>query len=230
MINSKRLLISASAFGLIATLSTINSSLPANAVPLPSVRHYHDITKSQTHTLKVQVRTHDIREESQNFIKDIADRGIGFLKNQELSVENREKEFRNMLEESFDMKTIGRFALGKYWRQATKDQKKEYLCLFENMIVNVYSRRFGEYNGEKFEVISSREQGTSDVIVASHIITGGSEPISIDWRVRKKDDHFVVIDIIVAGVSMALTQRSDFAAVIQRGGGKIDVLLEHLRK
>ena len=135
-----------------------------------------------------------------------------------------------MLDDSFDIKTIGRFALGRYWRQATSAQKKEYLRLFQDMIVNVYSRRFGDYNGEKFEVLSARGQGPSDVIVISQIIPKSGAAISIDWRVRKKSERLVVIDIIVEGVSMALTQRSDFAAVIQRGGGKVDVLLEHWRK
>ncbi len=228
MINIKYPLLSASSFALITALGTVNFSMPAHAALL----HPEHSAQRMTNTtpLKVQVNTPSISEESQAFIKDIAERGIGFMANKELNGETRKKEFRKMLEENFDMKTIGRFALGKYWRQASKDQQKEYLVLFENMIVNVYSRRFGEYNGEKFEVLSSRAQGTSDAIVASQIVPANGSPIAIDWRVRKKDGHFVVIDIIVSGVSMALTQRSDFSAVIQRGGGKIDVLLEHLRK
>ncbi len=228
MVNSKHLLLSASTLGLLTALSVTSSPLPANATSPLSALPSRGVENAQP--LKQKSNTPSISEDSQNFIKDIAERGIGFMANTELSEENREKEFRIMLEESFDMKTIGRFALGKYWRQATKEQKKEYLKLFENMIVNIYSRRFGDYNGEKFNVISARPTGAHDAIVASQIIPGSGASISIDWRVRKKDKHFVVIDIIVAGVSMALTQRSDFSAVIQRGGGKIDVLLEHLRK
>jgi len=224
-VNSKHLLLSASTFGLLTALSIVSSSISTHAKPLSPAR-----IATSAQPIKQQTNTPSISDNSQDFIKDIAERGIGFMANQELSKEAREKEFRKMLEESFDMKTIGRFALGKYWRIATKEQKKEYLDLFENMIVNVYSRRFGDYNGENFEVISSRAQGTADAIVASQIIPGSGATISVDWRVRKKNQQFVVIDIIVAGVSMALTQRSDFSAVIQRGGGKIDVLLEHLRK
>jgi len=224
-VNSKHLLLSASTFGLLTTLSVVSSPISTHAKPLSPAK-----IAASAQPIKQQTNTPSISEDSQNFIKDIAQRGIGFMANQELNEDNRKKEFRQMLEESFDMKTIGRFALGRYWRVATKEQKKEYLDLFENMIVNVYSRRFGDYNGEKFEVISSRAQGTADAIVASQIIPGSGATISVDWRVRKKNQQFVVIDIIVAGVSMALTQRSDFSAVIQRGGGKIDVLLEHLRK
>lgn len=228
MVNSKHLLLSASTFGLLTAFSIASSPLLANASPLSYAHPAQSITKAQPLIQKINTPT--VSEDSQAFIKDIAERGIGFMANKELSQENREKEFRKMLEESFDMKTIGRFALGMYWKQATKEQQKEYLSLFEDMIVKVYSRRFGEYNGEKFEVLSSRPQGTFDAIVASQIIPESGAPIPIDWRIRKKDKQFVVIDIMVAGVSMALTQRSDFSAVIQRGGGKVDVLLEHLRK
>ena len=228
MVNSKQLLLSASTIGLLTALSVTSSPLSAHATSLWSASPVQGIANTQP--LKQEINTPSISEDSQDFIKDIAERGIGFLSNEELSEENRKNEFRKMLEESFDMKTIGRFAMGKYWRQATKEQQKEYLELFENMIVDVYSRRFGEYNGEKFEVTSARPTGTHDAIVASQIIPSSGAKISVDWRVRRKDKQFVVIDIIVAGVSMALTQRSDFSAVIQRGGGKIDVLLEHLRK
>ena len=226
MVKSKHMFLSISAFSLIAALGAANPPPLANAAPLSSEPAQH---AAQAPSLKQQVNTPDVAEQSQDFIRDIAQRGIGFIENSELSEEKRKEEFRTMLEDSFDMKTIGRFALGKYWRQATSEQQKEYLKLFEDMIVNVYTRRFGDYNGEKFEVVSAMEKG-KDVIVASKIIPKSGAPISVDWRVRKKNGHFVVVDIMVEGVSMALTQRSDFAAVIQRGGGKIDVLLEHLRK
>lgn len=128
------------------------------------------------------------------------------------------------------MNTIGRFALGRYWRSASPAQQEEYLGLFESMIVEIYSRRFGDYNGEKFEILSARELGKTDVIVSSRIVPKNNVPIALDWRVRQKKGRFVIIDVMVEGVSMALTQRSDFASVIQRGGGNIDVLLNHLRQ
>jgi len=99
------------------------------------------------------------------------------------------------------------------------------------MVIDVYASRFGEYNGETFEVVSHRVDGKSDFLVNSFVkgLSGGA-PLKIDWRVRNKDGNMKVIDVIVEGVSMTLTQRSDFASVIQRGGGDVEALLEHLRK
>lgn len=168
--------------------------------------------------------------QARDFVQKVTDRGIDFLANPELSYEQRKKEFSGLLKDNFDIKTIARFSLGRYWRVATKQEKKEYLELFENMILEVYSKRFGDYQGENLEVESARASGKSDYIVTTKIILKDGTPVQVDWRVRDRSKGFQVIDIIVEGVSMAVTQRSDFASVIQRGGGKVNVLLAHLKQ
>lgn len=213
---------------LLITLSMSTAlAIPAFAAPLPA-KTYGNVSTGLQPVL-VSVKNKDITAKSQAFIEDVTSRGIGFLENSELSEEDRVKEFENILTHNFDMKTIARFALGRYWRTSTPAQKKEYLKLFEDMVVNVYSRRFSDYNGGKIEVISARPQGKADAIVSSRIIPNRGSAIKVDWRVRSKKGSLKIIDIMVEGVSMTLTQRSDFASVIQRGGGNIDVLLAHLR-
>ncbi len=169
-------------------------------------------------------------EAAKKFVARVAKNGIGFLGNSEMTEARRATNFRELLQNSFDMKTIARFALGRYWRSATDKQKKEYLSLFQDMIVEVYSRRFSDYNGQEVTVTKARGTGKSDVMVTSFIVSEDSPDIQVDWRVREKKGSYKIVDIIVEGVSMSLTQRSDFSSVIQRGGGKISVLLEHLRK
>ena len=128
------------------------------------------------------------------------------------------------------MKTIGKFALGRYWRTATKAQKDEYLELFEDMIIETYARRFEEYQGQQIQVGTARSVGSNgDSLVQSSIISSGSPDVSVDWRVRKNGNTYQVIDVLVEGVSMSVTQRSEFSSIIQRGGGNIDALLEKLR-
>ncbi len=167
---------------------------------------------------------------AKNFIGSMTERGINFLGNESLSDKQRAAEFKKLLRDSFDMKTIARFAIGKYWRTANDAQKKEYLQLFEKMVISVYSRRFSEYGGQDLEVTGARGEGKADTMVSSKIVSSGSPTVKVDWRVRYKDGRYKVIDIMVEGVSMALTHRSDFSSVIQRGGGDIEVLLDHLRK
>jgi phospholipid transport system substrate-binding protein len=165
---------------------------------------------------------------AENFVAKMAERGINFLANPEITAEQRKLEFKKLLHESFDMKTIARFAMGRYWSQASEAQRTEYLANFEKMIIEVYSKRFGDYQGQDFKVDSARPEGENDVIVTSHIVPKNGEKITVDWRVRNKNAGYKVVDVIVEGVSMATTQRSEFASVVQRGGGDVAVLLDHL--
>lgn len=172
----------------------------------------------------------NVAEGAKNFIASMGDRGINFLGNEKMSVEAKKAEFKNLLNESFDMGTIGRFALGTYWKSASPAQQKEYQKLFNDMIVKVYSKRFSDYKGQKFEVKSARKESDKDTVVTSYIVPTDGPQVQVDWRVRNKNGAYRVVDIIVEGVSMSMTQRADFASVIQRGGGNVDVLLTHLRQ
>ena len=168
-------------------------------------------------------------EGARNFIDSMAGRAIGFLGDEDLPVDEKKSAFRKLLRDSFDMNTISRFSLGRYWREATPQQRDEYQKLFEKMVIEVYSQRFSDYQGQRFEARTFRADGDKDTIVTSFIIPDQGSEIQIDWRIRYKDGKYKVIDIIVEGVSMSVTQRSDFSSVIQRGGGTVQVLLEHLR-
>lgn len=166
---------------------------------------------------------------AQDFIDSMGSRAIGFLSNASLSMPQKEGEFRKLLRSSFDMRTIGRFALGRYWSVATPDQQQEYQKLFEDMIVDVYSTRFNDYKGQKFDASAFRRDGDKDTVVTSHIIPASGQNIQVDWRVRYKDGAYKIVDVIVEGVSMSMTQRADFSSVIQSGGGSVQALLTHLR-
>lgn len=190
-----------------------------------SLQNLMSSERAAPHSLKIEVNT----EGSKAFISKMAGNAIGFLGNTSLTQEKKEAEFRKLLQNSFDMKTIAKFSLGRYWRAATPAQQQEYLKLFENMVVEIYSRRFNEYDGQDLEVRNVRAEGDADSIVTSYI-TGNGPEVQVDWRVRYKNGQYKIVDVIVEGVSMALTQRSDFSSVIQRGGGEMEVLLAHLRK
>lgn len=167
---------------------------------------------------------------AQKFIDGMAQRALDFLANASLSQEQKSNEFRRLLQDSFDLDTIGRFALGRYWQVATPDERKEYQRLFRNMVVEVYSARFKEYKGQHVETRNVRLDGGKDAIVTSFIVQEDGSEIQVDWRVRYKNGRYQIVDVIVEGVSMSVTQRSDFSSVIQRGGGSVQALLAYLKK
>ena len=167
---------------------------------------------------------------SEKFIDEMGKKAISFLSDTSLSQDQKRSRFQSLLKKNYDMKTIGRFALGKNWSLANEAQQAEYLKLFEKMVVDVYSKRFDEYQGQRFEVRSSRDIGKSDKLVNTVILPDSGPEIDVDWRVRDKNGKQQIIDVVIEGVSMSLTQRSDFSSVIQRGGGgSIEPLLDHLR-
>lgn len=172
-------------------------------------------------------------ERAQSFIQKLGDEAISVIADPNLSPESRRDAFKALLTQNFDMNTIGRFTLGRYWRVADTEQQKEFLRLFRDMILNVYSKRFEEYSGQTMTAVGARYEGKRDIIVLSQVQSpSGGNPIKVDWRVRNRGSDarpdYKVIDVIVEGISMSLTQRSDFASVIERNGGQIQPLLVHL--
>jgi phospholipid transport system substrate-binding protein len=164
------------------------------------------------------------------FIQSVADRGIGFLSAKDTTLDAQKKSFRALLRESFDLTIIGRFALGKYWRVATPAERVEYQRLFEKMVVDIYTERFSSYDGQTLTVVDAKPANDTDVMVTTHIVPkNGSEKINVDWRVRRGPQGLKIVDVVVEGVSMSVTQRSDFASVIGRGNGDISVLIDHLK-
>lgn len=164
------------------------------------------------------------------FVDDMGKKALEMLTDQELSRDTREKRVRKLLNDHFDVPTIGKFALGIHWRKTDDKQKKEYLDLFENLIVQTYTTRFEDYSGQTFEVNGGIPLSAKDTIVNSTIIQEDGPPVDVKWRVRKKNaSTYKIIDVVVENISMGMTQRSEFDSIIQRGGD-IEALLESLRE
>jgi len=164
------------------------------------------------------------------FIQDLGDRAITLLADKSLSDEDKGNKFRAMLADSFDLPTIARFVIGRSWASATPEQQQEYMKLFESLVVKTYSDSFALYTGEGFKVRNAVPETEKDSVVNSDIThPDGSAATTVTWRVRTKDGKMGIIDVVVEGVSMSLTQRQEYASVIQRNGGDINALLDLMR-
>ena len=165
------------------------------------------------------------------FIQTLGANAISIVADQSLSQDQRTAKYRTLLQAAFDLQTIGHFVVGRAWDAATPEQQQEYLQLFEAFVLKVYENRLAFYSGESFHVKSARQENDRDVIVSSEIDhPGGTQPTLVDWRVRQIDTKLAIVDVVIAGISQSVTQRQEFAAIIQRDGGKIDGLLDVLRQ
>jgi phospholipid transport system substrate-binding protein len=163
------------------------------------------------------------------FIKSMGEKAINELTGANVTEAERQERFRQLFTESFDVPTIGKFVLGRYWRTATDAERAEFLKLFEDFIVKSYAVRFADYAGESFDVQNTTGAADGASVVHSRINRKGAETIRVDWRVQQSQDRLAITDVIVEGVSMAVTQRSEFASVIQSKGGKVAGLIDALR-
>jgi phospholipid transport system substrate-binding protein len=128
--------------------------------------------------------------------------------------------FHQVLHQDFDLLAISRFVLGPYWRVASPTQRQEFKTVLEQYLVRFYGQRLAEYHGESFRVTGSRPSPSGEV-VTSEIIRPQGPPIEVDWRVGVENGQYKITDVSIEGVSMALTQRNQFAEMIQRNGGQI---------
>lgn len=174
----------------------------------------------------------DFGKEAEGFVQSLADNAIASFRTMEAGPD-RENEFRRLLNEGFDVRAIGKWVLGRYWRKAKDDEKEEYLNLFEDFIIVTYSNRFEDYSSSDITLLvtESITKNDTDAIVRSQIKRPqSSDPIMVDWRVKSnKDNQLKVVDVVVAGVSMSQTQRSEFSSVIKNSGGKVSGLINALK-
>ena len=164
--------------------------------------------------------------DASSFVQQLGNRAIGVLQDDGSTLAQREAMFRDILVEGFDLNLIGRFVLARYWKKASEEQQANYLRAFGEFIVRKYSAMLGGYAGEVFTVVSEQPSGDKDVMVLTRIDRPSGPPIETHWRVRGKDGEQRIIDVLVEGISIAMTQRAEFKSVVKRHG--IDGLIQIL--
>jgi len=168
---------------------------------------------------------------AKKFIEILTSDAISMLTVEDISKTERADRFRRLMNENFAIKGIAKFVIGRHWRKATESEKKEYLQLFEDLLVDTYADRFAKYSGEKLVVNKSEVRGKGDALVHTIMIrVDGAKPLKVTWRVRGKKGIYKIVDIMVEGISMVVTQKSEFASFIQKNGGSLGPLLIELRK
>lgn len=163
------------------------------------------------------------------FMNELWNRAVEIL-TKKIPQTERLARFRQLFQADFDGPGIARFVLGRYWRSASQQEQQEYLKLFEDYVVFVYGTRLSDFSGETLKVRGSRtvENGT---IVSTDVISPSSgAPIKVDWRLVTDNGAFKINDVTIEGISMMVTQRSEFASVIQRNGGQVAGLLALMRE
>ena len=172
---------------------------------------------------------------SSDFVQSLADRAVTALTTDGITMDTRRRQFRDVIRQSFAIDSIARFALGRYWRRATEENRIEYLKLFEDLIVITWADQFSTYAGENLKVQESLDAASSQnkvevAIVRSIWSIDRQTKIHVDWRVASQGNIYKVTDVMIEGISIARTKRDEFASVIRRNNNEISALLKVLRE
>lgn len=129
-----------------------------------------------------------------------------------------------------DLDYIGRYVLGPHWRHATPEQKARFRKAFASYVINTYIRAMIRYADAKVQVLPPREGVSKSRIVRVSTVVRrkNAEPVSIDYRLHRKDGKWLVVDVIVEGVSLIINYRRTFGSAIEREG--IDRLIDELEE
>ena len=165
------------------------------------------------------------------FIQEVVDEAKKVL------VETNSKEFKTkklseMALKTVDIKGIGYYTLGNYRKKLSDDQMKEYIILFEKYFLKSFTSRLTDYSDPKINVLSAEVLNSKYTIVRSLLIATDKKPeVKIDWRVYTKNpDKPLIRDLIIEGLSLARTQKEEFASVIESNNGDIAKLFITLKE
>jgi len=167
--------------------------------------------------------------DAQKFIDDLGESTVKSLTDSSLSDAERDSRFRSLLESQFDLPGISKFVLARHWRGASDAERADFQRLFETLLVQAYAQKFAEYAGERFKVSSSLANDDGSITVNSLINRPNGDVVRLDWRVADSGG-LKISDLVVDGISLRTTYRSDVASVIQNNGGNVAGLLGALRQ
>lgn len=142
----------------------------------------------------------------------------------------KEQNFNAIFTQAADLKKIARFTLGRFAKTASEQDLQAYTTAFTDNVVDTWTQRFASYAGEKIVFTDARQENGKDVYVHSDLLMAdGVNKIEIVWRVSMKKGKTHLVDLVVEGVSMILSYRNEYTAILQQNGGNIADLTEKLK-
>jgi len=168
-------------------------------------------------------------DDASKYIQNIGNEALTVIGTKGLSKEQKQAKLEKIFANSVDFQWVGRFVMGRFWRQATDQQKTRYLAEYEKFLLLHYTSRFTDYTSGSFKVTNFRDDGDNEYTVSTQMASAeanNGEPLLVEYRVRKEDRGYRIFDVIVEGVSLLATQRSEFSSVISSKG--IDYLIDQL--
>jgi phospholipid transport system substrate-binding protein len=172
---------------------------------------------------------------AETFVANNVQRGLVILSNHGASEAQKNAQFREFLTSLTDIRRIALFTLGPARRTATPADIDAFVDAFHDFAVAVYQSRLSSYSGQTLKVVGSNERAPGDYIVSTVMLEpggqkSGDQPLQVDFRVEDENGKFVVIDVSVAGIWLAIEERDQFTAFLDQNNESVPALVSHLRQ
>ena len=168
----------------------------------------------------------------QIFVKELVNDAINKLSDKNLNEEEKANFIENLAIENVDINALGLYTLGELRKSADKSNLDKYQKVFEKYFLKSLTSRLTDYSSNRFEVISAEKKSSNYTIVKSKIAQSENQPeIKIDWRIYTKNPEKPLIrDLIVEGLSLARTQKEEFASILNSNNNDIKILIIKLEE
>ena len=181
--------------------------------------------------LLLNLNNHVYSIEPDVFVQSTVNRASQIL-SKNISKEEKIDELKNIAKETVDIKGVGFYSLGSIRKTLNDNQKKQYLLLFENYFLKSFSSRLSEYTNPEIDVTNKEVLNKNYTIVNSILVATENRPeVKIDWRIYTKNPNNPLIrDLIIEGLSLARTQKEEFASILNSNDGDINALFKTLEE
>jgi phospholipid transport system substrate-binding protein len=161
------------------------------------------------------------------FVRSTGDRLVAIV-NGSGSAATKRSAMAQILNTDVDVDGIGKFCLGRFWRQATPEQQKQYLTLFHEVLVTNITSKLGEYQGVTFTLGRTRPQD-EEAVVSTTVVRPNNAPTAVDWIIANPSSDPKIIDVVAEGTSLRLTQRQDYASYLTHNNNSVDALIAAMK-
>jgi phospholipid transport system substrate-binding protein len=160
-------------------------------------------------------------------VQETIDAVLVVLNDESLSKEQKRSRIEQIAYQRFDFTTLGKLVLARNWKRFSKPQQEQFIEEFKRYLAVNYGNRIERYDQQKVEIVGERQEPRGDVTIQSVVRGGEFEGATVDYRLRQNQGKWLVIDVIVEGISLVSNFRDQFKEVLARGGP--EELLEALR-
>ena len=170
--------------------------------------------------------------EPKSFVSEMVTEAINVLSDKSLSDEKKNDVIALIAKENVDIKALGYYTLGSIRKSLDKSILEQYNNLFEKYFLKSLTSRLSEYSDQKFEVTGAEQKSANYTIVFSKVTGETKSPeIKVNWRVYTKNPNKPLIrDLIVEGLSLAKTQKEEFASILNSNNNDVAKLLDRLKR